>query len=688
MARATGCAVVAVALAACGDGGGGFSQSDIPDLELSPSDSTRGISDSGLEVGEVTTASVVVENSGLAPLEIDDVRLEYAPPAGATDPEGPAFELVPLASDLPLEVHPLDGDAFPKGVEIQVRYTKQEDGLPREATLVILSDDPDESEVSVTFTTEVGSSRLNTSPQRVDFGLVSKDQVAEETLNILNEGSKTLMVSGFEIRENGRFGVRGDGFEIGGQPDNPLAVDLQEAIPVPPGELKPITVTFLSDSPSPAEGTLRIYSDDPQSGSEGFPVELVANKSGPCIQVDPREISFGGKIVGTPATVEVSILSCGTEPLSIRQIGIDPDSSPDFAAGAPEQGGEELEPPSPASPLVLPINESVTVPVTYVPDEVNPKDPDHIPIPDEGILLVESDAFESRVEVPLEGAGAEQECPEAVIAVEEGEEVIPQTVLHLDGTQSTAAFGSISSYAWTVEQPDGSQETFVPSPTDPQPVFAANVVGLYTFTLRVWDEDNRESCTPATYQVIVQPDQAIHVELTWVTPGDEDETDTGEAVGSDLDLHFAHPSATGPDLDENGAPDPWFDEQWDVFWYNPEPNWGTFDPDADDDPSLDRDDTDGAGPENLNLGEPEQLGEPGYRIGVHYWDSHGFGEADATVKVFTYATEIFSRTVTLQDKDMWWVGCIPWPDAVVQQEPEECAERITENYVNPLFFTP
>ena len=100
--------------------------------------------------------------------------------------------------------------------------------------------------------------------------------------------------------------------------------------------------------------------------------------------------------------------------------------------------------------------------------------------------------------------------------------------------------------------------------------------------------------------------------------------------------YTSHPDASGPDLDVNGIEDPWFDKDWDAFWYNKSPNWGSFDPAAGDDPSLDRDDTDGAGPENLNIAIPED--DIVYHIGVHYWDSHGLGPVNATVRVWTYAT--------------------------------------------------
>jgi len=158
-------------------------------------------------------------------------------------------------------------------------------------------------------------------------------------------------------------------------------------------------------------------------------------------------------------------------------------------------------------------------------------------------------------------------------------------------------------------------------------------------------------------------------------------------MGSDLDLHFAHQNAHGPDLDGDGNPDPWFDKQWDVFWYNTKPNWGSFDPNVRDDPSLDRDDTDGAGPENLNLSVPED--GVTYAIGVHYWNDWGFGASDATVKVFHYADLIYDVTYPqMKWLDMWCVGQIHWPAPVV----DRCAapadpEYVTPNYVN-VFFTP
>jgi len=694
-----------------GGGNGGFGVNEVPNIELEPSERERFIVDTAMDVGTSQTYTVGIINTGLAPLVVSGVVLDYTPPGAGDDGEHPAFELLG-APDGETTIYPQAGDDYPKGMELQISYTRKADQLSRNAALRIANSDVDDANVTVSFSTESGSPQLTTDRSTIDFPLIAAGLVGEQTLGILNTGTRTLMISGFKITKDGRFGVKGEGWEIGGAPDATLSIDLPEAIAVAAGSMEQITVTFFSDSPSPAEGNLFIYSDDPDSGVTGHLVPMTANKEGPCIDVDPEKVSFGGKVVGTQSKIEVEVYSCGTEPLMLSALTLAGASSPDFSLDLAElEALNGDQPITPNTPLSLPVNEMIRVPVVFVPDAVNPKDPDKIPIPDQGTLVIESSAFQSVVEVPIDGAGAEEDCPVGVIQIEEGDEVIPQTVLHLDGMQSYAPFGAIQAWVWTVEQPEGSQEVLVPSPTDPQPIFQANVVGLYTFTLEVRDENSNWSCKPDVYKVLVQPDQAIHVELTWVTPGDPDETDTGPVAGSDLDLHFAHPNASsdGPDLDLNGVDDPWFDKDWDTFWYNKAPNWGSFDPSAGDDPSLDRDDTDGAGPENLNIAIPED--DIAYHIGVHYWDSHGMGPVIATVRVWTYATLIYEGCIgkteeeccetaaeegttvcevfeePMNELDLWCVGTVNWPDPQVSSCQPVAPDVIIPNYVNPFFLS-
>lgn len=663
-----------------------------PRIEVEPSGRVVSISQAAIVEGGTFEANVRVLNTGEALLKVLSVALEYTPPSGADDGDTPAFSLVEPTFVMPADVHVNGSADYPQAVEFRVLFTRPSDSLPREATLVIKSNDPAEPSTSVLIRTETGASQLTVQPDQVDFKLVPKDEAAVQVLSLINTGTNTLTVSGFSVKNDVRFSATGPGFDIGGTPDKPSFIDLSEAIVIAPGESSTIEVGFQSDAPTPAEGELVIFSNDPNTGLEGLKVPLLANKSGPCILVEPREVEFGGKLIGTLHTVDLAVTSCGSSPLEVTSLSLRDDSSPDFSVDFTELGEGFEAGPALNNPLVIPVNEVVHIKVTFIPDEVNPVDADSVPIPDEGVLNIESNAFEQVVEVPISGAGAEAECPMPVIKVQEGEEVIPQTVLHLDGTGSHAPFGAIDKWNWSVEQPDGNQQIFVPSTTDPQPVFNVNVVGIYTFRLDVWDDGGNKSgagaCPTAVFMVVVQPDKAIHVELTWQTPGDEDETDTGHGVGTDADLHFAHQQATGPDLDEDGFPDPWFDDKWDCFWYNDGPDWASFDPNADDNPSLDRDDTDGAGPENLNLGLPED--DSVYRIAAHFWDSHGFGNIFATVRVFYYAQEIYTiEGVELKERDMWCVGQLSWPNPQVSPCKEDLAgEYIVPDYVNPFFFTP
>ena len=683
--------VMVLALGACSDDGsngdnctGDFCLNSPPVLKVTPLLSTVTFTVFELQVGETSEQVLTISNDGEQPLVLQSVVVEYTAPPGSDDGGIPALQIV---GDLKgTTVFRNDSGSFPQAAEARIRFTRPVDGGRRDGTLVIRTNDPTQPVKRIGINVETGSPQIATNPLSVDFLIVPKDKPAVEQLTIVNLGDATLNVSGFQIRDDIRFGVKGEGYDIGGANDKPLAVDLAEAIRVEPGESTVIDITFVSDVPTPAEGSLLIFSNDPVSGFKGHQVPLVANKNGPCITVDPVLADFGAKLVGQLAEIEITVTSCGTEPLEIDGLRLAETSSGDFTLdltalpeGVPEGG------PTPENPVVVPVNESVTFHVAFVPDAVNPRDEDFRPIPDEGTLVITSNGPTTELEVPLRGAGAEDDCPKAVIDVAEGDEVIPQTVLHLDGTRSYAPYGLITNYSWSVEQPDGSVEKFIPGPSAPDPVFKANVVGIYKFMLDVRDEYGTRACEVAEYTVLVQPDKAIHVELTWVTPNDDDESDD---FGTDVDLHFVHPNADGPDLDKDGEPDKWFDEDWDCFWHNVNPAWSSFDPGRDDDPSLDRDDTDGAGPENLNLGIPEDA--TAYRIGVHYWDARKLGDIEATLRVFWYADMIYEKAaVPMKERDMWCVGDLNWVDESTAPEVVPCAspdELIVPDYSNPFFF--
>ena len=685
--------VAAALMAACGDstpgstGGGNPSLSLVQNPELSvqwggrylmPSDTLEVplAGDVGVETlaGEVTITNTGASESTL---EVSEVTIESSP-AGA-------FRLAGRdGADLPTAAAPWEVASFgaasptaPLQYTVQMYLTRPADGVDARATLTLRTNDLEHDRAVVTYelVVDVAQPSLSLTPSVLDFGDVGAGETGSLSLTVANTGTAELVLDGFMLSgATGYALVDGQGrWETSAATTG--GVDFSNPIGVVPGHSYQLKVEYTPEGPEAAKGLLRLLSNDPETGEAGAPVVLQANTGGACIAVSPKTVDFGGKLVGQVATMEVAIQSCGDSPLEIRGLRLLPQSevtdvtvSPDYQLDL--SGLDPALAPGAAqiavgdAPVVLPVGADGvrTFKVTYVPDTVNPVGTDGLPLPDLGRIEILSNSFAATTLVDVRGFGVATGCPHAEITVAEGEEVVPQTNLHLSSTSSTSPNGAITAWQWTVEQPNGSASVFLPSGTMPQPTFEANVAGSYIFHLEVWDIAGEKSCNTASYQVLVIPDEAIHVELLWNTPADPDQTDEtyqgGPEVGSDVDLHFFHPFAFGPL--GTGA----FDTKYDCFWFNDNPDWGSADPAVDDDPGLDRDDTDGAGPENVNLNIPQ----PGmkYQVSVHYWDDHGYGHSLATVRVYIYSNLVWQvQDIPLDNLDWCDVANIAWPSGAV-----------------------
>jgi hypothetical protein len=267
---------------------------------------------------------------------------------------------------------------------------------------------------------------------------------------------------------------------------------------------------------------------------------------------------------------------------------------------------------------------------------------------DEDPVETEEEPGEDPEDAPEETPEPPMELIDTVLALE-GAQVSPQTLLHLESEEANCE-GQAIQFEWAVAQPDGSVSLFLPASTFPNPTFEANVAGEYSFELRSFGQDGELCTTPRRFLLSVLPTSTLHIELLWHTPGDPDESNEGPEAGSDLDLHVTRLWAE----DEDTA---WFDVPFDCFWFNANPNWGSLDPTVDDDPSLDRDDTDGAGPENLNLNTTEE--GAAYGVMVHAWHDHGYGESLATIRIYVLGELIYEKSgVTLTDNKGWEVGTL------------------------------
>lgn len=117
----------------------------------------------------------------------------------------------------------------------------------------------------------------------------------------------------------------------------------------------------------------------------------------------------------------------------------------------------------------------------------------------------------------------------------------------------------------------------------------------------------------------------LEIELTWSTPSDPDQTDGN---GTDFDLHVRDEGATW-----------WFDDTTgpgsDCYSGNPNLDWGVAG-DASDDPILEIEDHDGAGPEIISIDSPS-VGMT-YTVGVHSSSDNGFGPSLVSINVYVDGT--------------------------------------------------
>ncbi len=398
-----------------------------------------------------------------------------------------------------------------------------------------------------------------------------------------------------------------------------------------------------------------------------------------CSLVTPELLDFGAVAVGHAKQMHVAVGPClaAKWPMTVTSISI-MDGAEEFDVVVKYPN---VEMPTHEQPATLQPGELLGLLVEFAPTKAggDPSDPGTFS-PSLGTILIETADVDNPLMVPLAGRALPSECPVAIIT--------PVPDLHLFSSEgSYSANGEITEWEWSVTLPSVFEEPIPPRFT-PELALSTSVVGEYEVSLDVRDSTGVQSCEPATFSFTRVPSTNVHIELTWKTPGDPFPYDTGPDAGSDLDLHFAHPWATQPDYDKDGEPDPWYDNLFDCFWFNPYPNWGSYVPEIDDNPSLASNDLDGFGPEIITLQVTEDVT---YRVGVHNYSSKGYGASEARVRIFIYGELVADlEGAILDDKDLWYVATIKMPEGIVT--PVEGFEgeqfRIIENYQNGYFFNP
>ena len=136
------------------------------------------------------------------------------------------------------------------------------------------------------------------------------------------------------------------------------------------------------------------------------------------------------------------------------------------------------------------------------------------------------------------------------------------------------------------------------------------------------------------------PFDDIHVELSW------------DIDVSDVDLHLVNQGA--------GL----FDQTQDCYFGNCVSglDWGVSGPAGN--PTLDLDDVQGFGPENVNIEAPTDGAT--YKVSVHYWSDDGLGSTTATIRIYLSGQLQFEAAQSLNTTGRTWdVADIAWPSGTI-----------------------
>ncbi|MDQ3033400.1 MAG: hypothetical protein M3Y87_13360 [Myxococcota bacterium] len=194
--------------------------------------------------------------------------------------------------------------------------------------------------------------------------------------------------------------------------------------------------------------------------------------------------------------------------------------------------------------------------------------------------------------------------------------------------------GTIRTWSWRVtEVPPGSRPAAPSPPNAARTTFTPDLAGEYRLRLTVTDDDgDTDECETLVRAI---SGDGLRIEVFWDTDG------------TDMDTHLLRPGARA-----------WFDGSDDCYYANCVSfgggsglAWGG--PGENDDPRLDLDDTNGFGPENINIMRP---GAGTYRVGVHAF--RGF--ARVTVRIYCGGSTTTPRQtfgpVAIDDRRVWRVA--------------------------------
>jgi hypothetical protein len=452
-----------------------------------------------------------------------------------------------------------------------------------------------------------------------DFGPVLEGESRTVSFAIVNTSQTSLSITSVTLEGAPSFALEGT---------MPKAVAVGSA-----GEV--VTVRYTA---SAGAESARVIVTSNADNAPRIEIALTATATsielgGPIIVVTPAQCDFGSVGVGARSLCSVSIENAGQTDLHVTGIAFSPDTPALFEVDVPL-----------ATPATIPAGTARTASFAATP-----------PAPGTftGTLVITSDdASTADVVVPLVVRGNEGAGPTALARLKSVNgiatsdplvEPLDDVVFSADQSSASAP-ATIASYAWTlIEKPAESSVTLsAPNGVDTGLVFSSaagevsgvDVAGTFRVQLVVTDSFGAVSENEAIVTINAVPTEGVHVQLSW------------SASSNDLDLHYGK----GQNIN-------WCTNM-DCYYGNCEgggPNWDGVAGFTDGDATLDIDDTNGFGPENINVEVPV---DDRYVIAVHSYSGEGggpgFTATDVTVKVFLGGALTNTFTGHLDAKDQFW----------------------------------
>ncbi len=569
-------------------------------------DPARELTFSRVKLNETRTLPVMVSNVGRDPLKVSDVEW-----IGSTS--------VSLS---------VEGSGFPRNLDshnqfaIGVQFSPTKTTPSPDGVIRIHSNDIDEPVYDVKVLAQQLDPQIHVVPsaeEKLVFGQVEPGKTLNRTVVITNTGDLPLDISKISL-----VGPKSFEYTIVG--DSTLPQRLIN------GESRlTMNVTFSPTDTGRAEASLVIQSNDPDSSSYTLPI--VANSDSPCLKIQPVILEFSPAVsVDSTAKRDVTLTSCSQVPLTISNV---------MKASGDNVFSYELI----GADHALENGESATLRIHYSPDHVGTNKAEYV--------IVNDDPLQPNASVSVIGTASSNQCPTAVARARintasewsRNIEAAPLDTILFDGALSHDVESTELKYFWSIRKAP-TDSTSKLSVSGAQASLFADLAGNYTVCLNVEDSGAMMSCSEDCISFTAIPREKLHFQLVWHTPKDET---IGDKDGTDLDLHFVRlrqgADIENPTGEEHGI---WGDvgdvrlqNGTDVYFENREPTW-TIAGLGTEKPSLDRDDADGEGPENINMDTPVPCSW--YALGVHYYQDNALGPSYATLRVYVSGKLRFEKS--------------------------------------------